>query len=285
MPVYKITYNTSNTYSEPVHEAILEFLILPSSENDQEILNQEIQTKPNIAYYSGKNIFGFEVLRFRLRNNIDEFHFSMKGLIKKEFTNPFGFIPLSIEEERSYLYSEDFLIDHYLYLEQNYMTILPADFPTPVIEPYEGVFDFIQRINKFVHNQLIYDNTIKDAQRTLSKTLSEQKGVCQDFAHLMIAIIRKNNIPCRYVSGYLDQGDKLIGTGAVHAWVQVLIPGIGWIGFDPTNNLLEDHHYIKIAHGLDINDCSTIKGVIKGTGTNKTEYNVSVYEQSKSTNQ
>ncbi len=285
MPVYQITYNTSNTYSDLVHEAILEFLVLPSSDNDQEILNQEFQTQPNISSYSGKNIFGFEVLRFRLRGHVDAFHFSLKGLVKKEVTNPFGFVPLTIEEERSYLYSEDFLIDHYLYLGQNQMTILPAEFPTPVIKPYEGVFEFIQRINKFVHNQLTYDHTIKDPHRTLTKTLSEKKGVCQDFAHLMIAIIRKNSIPCRYVSGYLNQGNNLVGTGAVHAWIQVLIPGIGWIGFDPTNNLLEDHHYIKIAHGLDINDCTTLKGVIKGAGTNKTEYSVTVKEQSKSMNQ
>jgi transglutaminase-like putative cysteine protease len=101
----------------------------------------------------------------------------------------------------------------------------------------------------------------------------------------MLAILRKNNIPSRYVSGYLNQGSQKLGDGAVHAWIQALIPGIGWLGFDPTNNLLEDHHYIKIAHGVDIRDCTTLKGVVKGSVTNQTDYHVFVAEQNKGVNQ
>jgi transglutaminase-like putative cysteine protease len=102
------------------------------------------------------------------------------------------------------------------------------------------------------------------------------KGVCQDFTHLFVAIARKNRIPCRYVSGYLNQGGGVVGAAAMHAWVEAFVPGNGWHGFDPTNNLLIDKNYIKTAHGVDYSDCSPIKGVLQTSGENHTKYQVKV---------
>ena len=75
----------------------------------------------------------------------------------------------------------------------------------------------------------------------IEASLSSRQGVCQDFAHIMIAVVRRLRIPCRYVSGYLYHGDaaqRSFGRGATHAWVEALLPGFGWVGFDPTNNLM-----------------------------------------------
>ena len=104
-------------------------------------------------------------------------------------------------------------------------------------------------------------------------------GVCQDFAHLFLAVMRANSIPARYVSGYLNQGQSFAGDAALHAWVEAFLPGTGWIGFDPSNNLLANAHYLKIGHGLDYSDCMPIKGVFVARANGNTEYSVKVVEQ------
>lgn len=285
MPVYQIIYNTKNVYSAPVRDAVLEFLVLPALLPNQRIDKLRFSFEPEASYYTGQNFFGFDFLRFRLKEIKESFSFSMSASVTKEESNPFDFSVLSREEELRILKSDEFLIDNYLYLAESDQTSIPESYLFPQMEKDERVFDFARRINTYIHKEISYDSRIVDPHRLLSETLVEKKGVCQDLAHLMIGIIRKNKIPARYVSGYLNQGEHVLGAGAVHAWVEVLIPEAGWIGFDPTNDLLEDHHYIKIAHGQDIRDCATLKGVLKGTGTNETNYEVLVQEQNIECNQ
>ena len=101
------------------------------------------------------------------------------------------------------------------------------------------------------------------------------QGVCQDFAHIMIALVRRLGIPCRYVSGYLFHGrDDRSAEGATHAWVEALLPGLGWVGFDPTNNVLAGTRHIRVAIGRDYADVPPTRGVYKGTA--RDELSVSV---------
>jgi len=285
MPLYTISYHTRNTYVPFVREAVLEFLVLPETSDQQEIIEKNIRIEPVASPGFGKNIFGFEQIRFSFRKPVSELRFSLQVTVRKEEVNPYNFVPLSLPEERFLMESDEFIIDNYLFLNTGTQPGLPSSYSCPLIRTDEAVFDFIKRVNSAVHQFLVYDATITDPARTLLQTVTERKGVCQDYAHLMLAVLRKNHIPARYVSGYLNQGEQILGAGAVHAWVQALIPGIGWLGFDPTNNLLEDHHYIKIAHGVDIGDCATLKGFIKGAVMNQTDYHVLVTEQNKEINQ
>jgi transglutaminase-like putative cysteine protease len=105
----------------------------------------------------------------------------------------------------------------------------------------------------------------------VESVLKSGKGVCQDFAHLMIACLRNLGLPARYVSGYLETfpppgKEKLIGSDASHAWVSVYFPDIGWVEFDPTNNLLPSHNHITVAFGRDYFDVAPIKGIIFSSG-------------------
>ena len=106
-----------------------------------------------------------------------------------------------------------------------------------------------------------------------------RQGVCQDFAHTMISIVRNLRIPCRYVSGYLhrdpghaDRSDE----GATHAWVEALLPQIGWVGFDPTNNLIVGGRHIRTAIGRDYSDVSPTVGTMKGTAETELQVRVRV---------
>ena len=116
------------------------------------------------------------------------------------------------------------------------------------------------------------DSAIEDAIRS-------RQGVCQDFAHTMIAIVRNLRIPCRYVSGYLhrdpehaDRSDE----GATHAWVEALLPRIGWVGFDPTNNLIVGGRHIRTAIGRDYADVSPTVGTMKGSAETELQVRVRV---------
>jgi transglutaminase-like putative cysteine protease len=102
----------------------------------------------------------------------------------------------------------------------------------------------------------------------IDHALESRQGVCQNFAHIMIGLTRRIGIPCRYVSGYLfhKAGDKTRSAeGATHAWVETLLPGLGSVGLDPTNNVLADDRHVRTAVGRDYADVPPTKGVLKGS--------------------
>ena len=112
-----------------------------------------------------------------------------------------------------------------------------------------------------------------------TKRSTTRKGVCQDFAHIFLSLVRPLGIPARYVSGYLFQaaGSQDRSTdGATHAWVEVLLPDLGWVGLDPTNNLIADDRHIRVAIGRDYADVPPTRGVFKGVSTVRSELSVSV---------
>jgi transglutaminase-like putative cysteine protease len=116
------------------------------------------------------------------------------------------------------------------------------------------------------------DSPIDDA-------LSTRQGVCQDFSHVMIALVRQLGVPCRYVSGYLFQVGETparSSDGATHAWVEAWLPDLGWIGFDPTHNALAGERHIHVAVGRDYSDVPPTRGVFKGLSAVRSELMVGV---------
>jgi transglutaminase-like putative cysteine protease len=127
--------------------------------------------------------------------------------------------------------------------------------------------------------RLTYSPQSTRVDSPIDEALESRKGVCQDFTHIMIALVRQLGIPCRYVSGYLHhQADGVVRSadGATHAWAEAWLPDTGWIGFDPTNNLLADHRHIRVAVGRDYADVPPTKGVFKGLSAARSELSVSV---------
>jgi transglutaminase-like putative cysteine protease len=134
--------------------------------------------------------------------------------------------------------------------------------------------------------QKIYDEFTFDAEATqvatpLLSVLEERRGVCQDFAHLMLACLRSRGLAARYVSGYLltkppPGQPRLIGADASHAWVSVYCPRNGWVDFDPTNNILPDLEHITLAWGRDFSDVSPLRGIILGGGEHDPDVQVTV---------
>jgi transglutaminase-like putative cysteine protease len=129
--------------------------------------------------------------------------------------------------------------------------------------PLRILFD----ISEGIHDKFAYVPNATSVDSPIDHALAERKGVCQDFAHIMIALVRRLRVPCRYVSGYLFHAKddrSLSSEGASHAWVEALVPGFGWVGFDPTNDVLCGDRHIRVAVGRDYAEIPPTRGVFKG---------------------
>jgi transglutaminase-like putative cysteine protease len=143
---------------------------------------------------------------------------------------------------------------------------------------HDAYFDKATRIMNWIHSEFSYEPGSTDVTTHLDQCFAQKRGVCQDFTHVMLGLCRATGIPARYASGYLYNGprDHLIGAQASHAWAEVFLPVIGWIGFDPTNNTLADARYVKVAVGRDYEDVAPIRGTYRGSAHCQMEVDVLV---------
>ena len=130
----------------------------------------------------------------------------------------------------------------------------------------DDVLEAAAALMEFIHREWEYQPDATTASTHMEEVLHNRRGVCQDFAHLMIGLCRSLGIPARYVSGYLYNGPEahLRGAQASHAWCEVFLPGHGWFGFDPTNNIAAEEWHVKIATGRDYDDAAPVSGHFSG---------------------
>ena len=133
-------------------------------------------------------------------------------------------------------------------------------------------------LNRKIHRMFRYDPDATEVSTPLAEVIRDRHGVCQDFAHLMLAALRARGLAARYVSGYLETGSgpRLQGADASHAWISVHCPGQGWIDADPTNELLPADRHVTLGWARDFADVSPLKGVILGGGAHTVEVVVDV---------
>jgi transglutaminase-like putative cysteine protease len=139
----------------------------------------------------------------------------------------------------------------------------------------------VQALMEKIFNEFTFDAEATQVATPLVEVLEKRRGVCQDFAHLMLACVRSRGLAARYISGYLltqppPGQPRLIGADASHAWVSVFCPVLGWVDFDPTNNVQPALEHITLAWGRDFSDVSPLRGVILGGGSHDPEVRVTV---------
>jgi transglutaminase-like putative cysteine protease len=140
--------------------------------------------------------------------------------------------------------------------------------------------DLLRELNNSLYRLFDYAPNTTEVDSPIDDALQARRGVCQDFAHIMITLVRQLKIPCRYVSGYLFHGDKnqdRSPAGATHAWVEAYLGEPGWVAFDPTNNLLGCERHIRVALGRDYADVPPTRGVYKGEAQSELSVTVSVF--------
>lgn len=156
-----------------------------------------------------------------------------------------------------------------------------ADFAADCFAPRRPLLRAAQLLMQKIFREFTFDAAATQVATPLVQVLEQRRGVCQDFAHLMLACLRSQGLAARYVSGYLltqppPGQPRLIGADASHAWISLYCPRHGWVDFDPTNNLLPNLEHITLGWGRDFADVSPLRGVILGGGSHDPEVRVTV---------
>ncbi|HEY0265276.1 MAG TPA: transglutaminase family protein, partial [Rhizomicrobium sp.] len=137
-----------------------------------------------------------------------------------------------------------------------------ADLARPVGDPMTA----LRTLQRGIYDSFEYQSGVTEVNSPIEVALEQRRGVCQDFAHIMTAIAREWGIPTRYVSGYLyHKGSRdRSAADATHAWVEAYLPSLGWVGFDPTNNIMAGERHVRAAVGRDYADVPPTRGTYKG---------------------
>jgi transglutaminase-like putative cysteine protease len=139
-----------------------------------------------------------------------------------------------------------------------------TDYSADCFPERRPILQCAEELGRKLHRDIRYAPGVTDIGTAATEVLEKRRGVCQDFAHLMIACLRSRGLPARYVSGYLRTHANLVGDNATHAWVSVWSPPFGWMDFDPTNGCFAGTDHVAVAWGRDFGDVSPLRGVILG---------------------
>ncbi len=278
MPRFYIHHVTKYTYPETVRDSANQIMLYPIKDENQEVQSQEliITGEPFVEQY--KDYYGNEAGSFmniaphkelRIDSNI--------VVITKVIKLPSD--EIAIELQWDHLVQIKNIVPFIDFLKQENFDALPEVKQIADAGFYKSVSVFVavQQLNKYVYDNFQYIKGITSVETTLDEVWKLRAGVCQDFAHMLLIMLRLVNIPARYVSGYVCTHDQhLRGEGATHAWVEAYIPFYGWLGLDPTNNCVVNDGHVRLAIGRSFSDCSPVKGTYKGTAKQILEVGVSV---------
>jgi len=276
---YKIRHITEYIYQEPVSAGHNKLCLVPQNIPGQKSISSDVKISPTPEEITATvDFFGNNLLFFSIYKEHDELKINSESIVE---------IENRINGDRAF--SSSILwksVNEQLALKENiYDDVIQYALPS-IHVPYS------EEIKKFAQDCFTEDSTLwSSCQALMQKIYSSlefkpgfttintpvesvlklRKGVCQDFAHLMIACLRNMGLPARYVSGYIETlpppgKEKLVGSDASHAWVAVYFPEIGWVEFDPTNNLMPSYKHITIAYGRDYFDVAPIKGIVFSSG-------------------
>lgn len=278
MPRFTIQHVTKYTYPEAVRDSANQIMLFPLKDANQEVQSQRINITGEPPVEIFKDYYGNEAGTFMNIAPHKELRIeSTIAIVTKQQRFPTDEIP--IEEQWAHLSQIKNIVPFIDFLKQESFLALPEVKKIADSHFYNSVSVFVavQQLIKYVYENFQYIKGITSVETTLDEVWKLKAGVCQDFAHMLLVMLRLINIPARYVSGYVCPHDNnLRGEGATHAWVEAYIPFYGWLGLDPTNNCVVNDLHVRLAIGRNFSDCSPVKGTYKGTAKQTLEVGVSV---------
>jgi transglutaminase-like putative cysteine protease len=280
---YAIRHFTRYRYSQLVWQSMMEVRMHPRSEGNQRCFVFQLSVNPSARIFGYTDSYGNLVHHFDLPSRHGQLTIISDALVNID-TQPA--IPESMEYE-AWAKLED-LVEKNDYWDM----LMPSHFArsSPELEELaveigaterkgRSPLAFLRDITAGIHSSFKYVKKSTAVNSPIEDALRSRQGVCQDFAHIMIALVRNARIPCRYVSGYLYHSGESAGSvaeGATHAWVEALLPELGWVGFDPTTNRLAGEKHIRTAIGRDYADVPPTMGMMKGKAETQLQVRVRV---------
>lgn len=277
--LFKIHHITRYRYDRPVHESANQIKIYPLTDERQELIKHELDLTGDQPVQVFTDYFGNTVGNFTLSEPHRELAIDSKLVVR---TTP----PAETALERSH--SEEWaLFEAAIRGDVRLLDLSKAELKaakndiqaaTEALRPFQDApAMFIQRCSKFVYEHFTYQKGITTIETTVAEIWTHRRGVCQDFAHVLLEMLRISGIPSRYVSGYICPNSSGVrGAGATHAWVEAWLPACGWVGIDPTNNTWVSETHVALATGRHFDDCSPVKGTFKGPANQELSIYVSV---------
>jgi len=279
--IFSVRHTTVFRYDPAVRESIMEVRLQPRSDGDQRCLKFTLKVDPAANVMQYHDFLGNTVHHF----DIAAAHTQVT--VTAESSVEIGDAPVLRSADCGDWSDLDAQVD----AGDHWEMLLPSHFAssTPALDELATVLacerrgsplELLTELNTSIYNLFAYVPQSTKVDSPIDEALKTRQGVCQDFAHIMIALVRRLRVPCRYVSGYMfhrdeEEKDRSL-EGASHAWVEALVPGLGWVAFDPTNNLVGADRHIRMAIGRDYADVPPTRGVYKGEAQSELSVTVTV---------
>ncbi len=278
MPRFKIHHITKYTYDAPVRDSANQIILFPIKDEFQEVLKFDLNItgEPSVDIYKdyyGNEVGSFTSLELHKELTVE----TMSEVVTKQRQLPEDSAPKENQWEQLLQVKNKVTLIDFLKVEQFDALEEITNLLMNAKNQEETPFIAAQRLNEYVYNNFLYIKGITNVETTLNEIWQLKAGVCQDFAHMLSAMLRIIHIPSRYVSGYVCPNKTgMRGEGATHAWVEAYLPFYGWLGLDPTNNVIVNDLHVRLAVGRNFTDCSPVKGTYKGTSQQVLEVGVTV---------
>ena len=277
---YRIQHISRYRYSAPVQSSAMTLCFKPRDDGGQSVVGFDIETEPEIGLTQETDYFGNTKHYLILHKPHESLEIVSTATVEVANQEP---VPDSVGEETwEALRGRRDSVEHWVYTHES-----PMARPSPQLEafmsgrgleePSGDPLNALKRLSNTLHESFEYMPGSTSAISPIEEILQTGKGVCQDYAHVMITVARGWGVPTRYVSGYLyveDDTGNPIPSAAGHAWVECLVPGLGWVGLDPTNNWIVGERHVRVAVGRDYRDVSPTRGVMLGAGETRLEVEV-----------
>ncbi|HEY9429925.1 MAG TPA: transglutaminase family protein [Blastocatellia bacterium] len=278
---YSIRHVTRFVYTPPVTESMTEVRMQPRAEGGQRCLKFELHTQPRARILGYRDHLGNIVHHFDIPGKHSQLKITAESTVEIAPAPP---LPESLDagawEAMDAIDRSGAYWDYLAPSQYAFKTELLAELARELRVKRRGdPLSLLREINAAIYESFDYKPQSTSVDSPIDDALRMRVGVCQDYAHIMIALARELRIPCRYVSGYLfheGNGHDRSAAGASHAWVEAYLPELGWVGFDPTNNLIACERHIRTAIGRDYADVPPTRGVFKGLAQSEMSVGVQV---------
>ena len=279
----EIRHVTEYHYAEPVRESVMELWMQPRKGGGQRLISFTLDLDPASRLFSYPDAFGNAVYHFDVPQPHERLHIEARAAVE---TGPPGELPAALDHgewdrmRSDFVRGEcfDFLKPHGYAVETELLQKFVTERNLDALRTRDPLTALLA-LNDAIYHAFDYEPGVTEADSPIDIALSQGRGVCQDFAHVMLAICRAWGMPARYVSGYLftdrTEGDRS-DPDATHAWVEVFLPSLRWVGFDPTNNVLAGERHVAVAIGRDYGDIPPSRGVYKGEADSKLVVGVNI---------
>jgi len=273
---FKITHTTSYQYGTAAAEAYGEARLTPPDLSTQKVLRHRVAIDPPTRTSRYKDHFGNSVDFFSLPFRHQKLVVSSQLTVQTTPQNlPEDNLQVSVQEARQIFSSA--LPDVFEYLQ-----------PTGIVKIGNTAVQWSRRylrgdvslkqgltaLNDAIHANFSYIKGVTETSTQLALIWKQRKGVCQDFVHIALSVLRTAGLPARYVCGYIEAvaprnepgARRLVGAYATHAWVEAMVPGMLWVALDPTNRQWCNDRYVVVSYGRDASDAAPLRGTFKGSG-------------------